>query len=158
MSLATPLLPDTADPLLAAHWKAAAQHRLEIPYCASCGAAQWPPRVNCLACHSFEFEWREIEARGELFSYFVAHKALHPSLADEVPYASGVVALPAGVKMLGRLVEVDPAAVKIGIAVSARYVDRVPGVTLVHWAPDARVWRDRASTGEREALSNGIGV
>jgi uncharacterized OB-fold protein len=76
-----------------------------------------------------------VPARGELFTYFVARKALHPSLADEVPYATGVVTLPVGVRMLGRLVGVDVENVEIGMPVAAAFVERAPGVTLVNWGP-----------------------
>lgn len=130
------LLPDVTEPLLAAHWEAAARGVLAIPYCRACGAAQWPPRTNCLACHTFEYDWREVEPRGTLFSYFAAHKPLHPSLEHEVPYAAGAVTLTAGVRMLGRLVDVDLDDVQLGMPVRARFVERAPGVTLVFWAPD----------------------
>jgi uncharacterized OB-fold protein len=132
-----PLLPDVTHPLLAPHWEAAARHRLAIPFCAGCGAAQWPPRTNCPVCRSFDMEWREVDPRGNLFSYFVAHKPLHPSVANEVPYAAGVVELPAGVKMLGRLVGIDHADIRLGMPVRASFVERAPGVTLVFWEADA---------------------
>jgi uncharacterized protein len=131
----TPLLPDVSNPVLQPHWDAAAQRRLEIPYCAQCGAPQWPPRPNCLRCHSFDFEWREVEPRGRLYSYFVAHKPLHPSVAEEVPYVAGSVELTAGVKMLGRLVGIELDEIEIGMTVQASFVERAPGVTLVFWEP-----------------------
>jgi uncharacterized OB-fold protein len=131
----TPLLPDVENPVLRPHWEAAARGELAIPFCASCGAAQWPVRTNCLVCHGFDVEWRPIEPRGTLFSYFVAHKALHPSLEDEVPYAAAVVTLEGGVKMLGRLVGLDFDDIRIGMPVRARFVERAPGTTLVFWEP-----------------------
>lgn len=135
MTEITPLLPDVSNSALQPHWEAAASHRLAIPYCTQCGAPQWPPRTNCLRCHGFEFEWRDVETRGRLYSYFVAHKPLHPSVAQEVPYATGIVELAPGVKMLGRLVGADPEEVEIGMSVEARFVERAPGVTLVYWEP-----------------------
>jgi uncharacterized OB-fold protein len=132
----TPLLPDVTNPVLAPHWQAAARGELVIPFCANCHRAQWPPRPNCLVCHSFDMEWRTIEPCGVLFSYFVAHKALHPAFEGEVPYASGVVTLSAGVKMLGRLVGVELADICIGMPVRTRFVERASGVTLVFWEPD----------------------
>jgi uncharacterized protein len=137
-SPAAPLLPDITSSLLAPHWAAAARHRLAIPFCAAaaCGAPQWPPRTNCLRCHGFDVEWREIPPHGQLLTYFVARKPLHPSLTDEVPYAAGVVIVPAGVKMLGRLVGLEPADIAIGMPLRARFTERAPGVTLVFWEPD----------------------
>lgn len=135
MTQPAPLLPDTSNPVLAPHWEAAAAHRLEIPYCAYCGAPQWPPRPNCLKCHAFEFEWRQVEPRGRLYSYIVAHKPLHPSVESEVPYLTGIVELTAGVKMLGRLLGAEPAQIEIGMPVQASFVERAPGVTLVYWEP-----------------------
>jgi hypothetical protein len=60
---------------------------------------------------------------------------LHPAFAGEVPYATGVVELDAGVKMLGRLVDLDLGAIRIGMPVTARFVERAPGTTLVFWGP-----------------------
>ena len=134
-AIASPLLPDVQNPLLSHHWEAAARGELAIPFCASCGAAQWPLRPNCLACHAFDVEWRPIAREGTLFSYFVAHKALHPSLEHEVPYTCAVVTLSAGVRMLGRLVGIDPLDIRLGMPVRARFVERAPGVTLVFWEP-----------------------
>jgi uncharacterized OB-fold protein len=137
MTEVTPLLPDVSNPVLRPHWEAAGSHRLAIPFCAQCGAPQWPPRPNCLRCHAFEFEWRDVDTHGRLYSYFVAHKPLHPSVADEVPYMAGIIELAAGVKMLGRLVGGGQAEVDIGMPVEARFVERAPGVTLVFWEPVA---------------------
>jgi uncharacterized OB-fold protein len=136
MTEITPLLPDVKNPMLAPHWEAAALGRLAIRFCLDCDAPQWPPRYNCLKCHGFDFEWREVADRGELFTYFIARKALHPSLADEVPYATAAVVLPAGVKLLGRLVDVELHDIRIGMPLRARYVQRSADVTLIYWAPD----------------------
>jgi uncharacterized OB-fold protein len=133
------LLPDVTNPMLRPHWEAAARGELAIPFCVACGAPQWPPRPNCLACHGFDMEWRAVELRGTLFSYFVAHKALHPSLADEVPYAAAVVLLPVGVKMLGRVVGTELSDIRLGMPVRPRFVERAPGITLVFWEPDGSV-------------------
>jgi uncharacterized OB-fold protein len=137
MNEVAPLLPDIKNPMLAPHWEAAARGRLAIRFCLDCDAPQWPPRYNCLGCHGFAFEWREVADRGELFTYFIARKALHPSLADDVPYATAAVVLPAGVKLLGRLVDIEPDDIRIGMPLRARYVRRSPDVTLIYWAPDA---------------------
>jgi hypothetical protein len=129
------LLPDVNDPVLAPHWDAARRGELAVRRCLACGELQWPPRPNCSVCQSFELGWETVEPRGALFSYFVAHKALHPAFEHEVPYAAGVVELDAGIKMLGRLVEVDLDAIRIGMPVTARFVERAPGTTLVFWGP-----------------------
>jgi uncharacterized OB-fold protein len=136
MTQVAPLLPDVSNPLLRPHWAAAAEGRLEIPYCAQCGIAQWPPRPNCLRCHAFEVDWREVDRRGRLYSYFVAHKPLHPSVESEVPYAAGSVELSAGVKMLGRVIDIALGDIELGMGLEARFVERAPGVTLVYWGPD----------------------
>ena len=137
MTAVAPLLPDVKNPILAPHWEAAALGRLAMRYCLGCDTPQWPPRYNCVRCLGFDFEWREVADRGELFTYFVARKALHPSLADDVPYATAAVVLPIGVKLLGRLVDVELDDIRIGMPVRARYVRRSLDVTLIYWAPDA---------------------
>jgi uncharacterized OB-fold protein len=133
------LLPDVNNPILAPHWEAARRGSVAIRFCLGCETPQWPPRYNCLNCHGFDFEWREVSDRGQLFTYFTARKALHPSLADEVPYVTAAVVLPVGVKLLGRLVGIEPDDVRIGMPLRACYVQRTPDVTLVHWEADTSV-------------------
>lgn len=135
MNEVAPLLPDVENPILAPHWEAAARGRLAVRFCLACAAPQWPPRYNCLTCHGFDFEWREVADRGQLFTYFIARKALHPSLVDDVPYATAAVALPIGIKILGQTVGVEPDDIRIGMPLRARYVQRSPDATLIYWEP-----------------------
>jgi uncharacterized OB-fold protein len=129
MNEVAPLLPDVKNPMLAPHWEAAARGRLAIRFCLDCDtyvASQY----NCWLAMASSV------ARVATATYFIARKALHPSLADDVPYATAAVVLPVGVKLLGRLVGVELDSIRIGMPLRARYVQRSPDVTLVYWAPD----------------------
>jgi uncharacterized OB-fold protein len=136
MSMTPPLLPDLGNPVLAPFWAAAREGQFVIRHCCACGQAQWPPRPTCAGCRGIEFKWRPADSRGTVYSYFVAHKPLHPAFEAEVPYAAGSVTLPNGLRMLGRIVGVDPDEVRIGMPVRPRFVRRATDVTLIYWEPD----------------------
>jgi uncharacterized OB-fold protein len=102
-------LPDTDWEPAAAFWAAAARHQLAIPRCDTCSAYCWYPRAKCAACNGEAFTWTAVSGRGRLFSWTVVRHAFLPQFADEVPYATGLVALdedPA-VRLATRLVDCD---------------------------------------------------
>jgi uncharacterized protein len=116
---------------------AATKGKLVVQRCASCGRLRWTPRPMCPHCHSLSADWPEVAPIGTVWSFCIPHPPLPPEFAERVPFAVALVAL-AGhpeIRMIGDLIDVPPATVKIGAAVRA--VFEVPGddVGLVHWTP-----------------------
>ncbi len=77
---------------------------------------------------------------GTVFSYVVHHAPKVPGRT--LPFVIALVELEEGVRMLGELRNVDPAAVEIGLPVRAMYIDfpegdSGPAWTLYAWEPDA---------------------
>ena len=102
-------LPDTDWEPLREFWAAAARHELVIPRCDSCGAYCWYPRDKCRACKGESFTWAPMSGRGRLFSWTVVRHAFLKQFAEDVPFATGLVALdedPA-VRLVTRLVDCD---------------------------------------------------
>src|SRR5438270_6760671 len=78
--------------------------------------------------------------KGTVFSFVVHHAPKVPGRS--LPFVIALVELDEGVRMLGELRNVDPAAVEIGMLVRAMYIDfpgndAGPAWTLYAWEPDS---------------------
>ena len=112
-------------------WDGTAAGELRIQQCASCGALRHPPGPTCPSCHSFDRTHVVASGEGTVFSY-VVHR--HPPVpGQELPILLVLVDLPEGVRMVGRLLGVDPDEVEIGMAVRASYTTVDDDLTLVDW-------------------------
>jgi uncharacterized protein len=126
-------LPDVHDPLLGPFWTAARERRVVVPECRSCSSFHWPPGRVCPRCHSRDIGWAQVEGRGRLWSYAVYHRALAGDLGPPVPYAVGLVELPEGPRLIGRITSpID--ACRVGAAVEPVFEDASDEVTLLCWA------------------------
>ena len=88
-------------------WEAAAEGRLLLKRCRSCGDVHYYPRAYCPFCGSGETEWQPASGGGTIYSYSVMRRA-------EVPYAIAYVTLDEGVTMMTNLVDCDLDAIRIG--------------------------------------------
>jgi uncharacterized OB-fold protein len=104
----------------AVFWDAAAEHRLVAQRCSQCGTLRHPPRPMCPRCRALEHEAVELSGRGTLYSYAVLHHPQHP--AFEYPVLAALVDLDEGVRLVSNLVEVDPVAIAIGMALEVTFV------------------------------------
>jgi len=112
-------------------WEAAAEHRLVVQRCTACGTTRHPPAPLCPRCRSLAHDWQELSGRGTVYTYTVVHRAFVRSLARQLPYVVIVVELEgAGVRLLSNLVDCDPAAVRVGMAVELVWEDMGPGLAL----------------------------
>jgi uncharacterized OB-fold protein len=84
-------------------WSAAAEGRLVVERCNSCGADSFPPRGMCRKCRSRSLSTIEVKSPGRIYSYTVNYQRWLPDL--EVPYAIVLVEFPnhPGVRVVGRL-------------------------------------------------------
>ncbi|HEY7134051.1 MAG TPA: Zn-ribbon domain-containing OB-fold protein [Acidimicrobiia bacterium] len=113
-------------------WVAAAEHRLVVPRCTSCGTYRMPPSPFCYACQAQGIEWVEQRGAGVVYSYTVIRHAVVPVMRDALPYVVAVVELPdaGGVRLVANLVDMDPDAVEIGMAVRVVWDDVDAGVAI----------------------------
>lgn len=99
-----------ANPETKAFWQAAAEGRLLVPKCKSCGRAHWYPRRICPHCASSEIEVQEAEGTGEVYSYSIMRRA-------KVPYAIAYVRLAEGTTMMTNIVDCDFDEIHVGMPV-----------------------------------------
>ncbi len=97
-------------------WDGVAEGVLRLQRCAACGRHVFYPRAVCPHCMSIDLEWTEACGAGVVHSFTVVHRA-PPDFRDEVPYVVALVDLDEGVRMMTRLVGVEPAGVAVGMPV-----------------------------------------
>jgi uncharacterized protein len=97
-------------------WEGIAEGVLRVQRCSACGRHVFYPRAVCPYCASSELDWVDASGRGRIHSYTVVHRA-PPEYRDEVPYVVALVELDEGVRMMARLVDVEPAAVSVDLPV-----------------------------------------
>lgn len=92
---------------------------LTLQQCRRCAHVQHPPDDVCAACQSFELGPFASAGEGRVESVAVVEQAVHPRLADRVPYAIVVVSVAdaPGILIAGNVAGSDPHAVRIGAAV-----------------------------------------
>jgi len=117
-------------------WLAAAEHRLIVPRCGTCGTYRMPPGPFCPVCRSQAVDWQEVSGRGTVYSYTVARHALIPELAGSLPYVVGVIELDGapGVRLVANVIDTPVATVTIGLRVELVWED-VDGISIYRFRP-----------------------
>ncbi|KQH75088.1 DNA-binding protein [Mycobacterium gordonae] len=120
-------------------WEGVKAHELRIQKLAD-GSLQHPPVPAVWQDPADPIDYAVASGRGTVYSFVVHHAPKVPGRT--LPFVIGLVELEEGVRMLGELRGVDPAAVEIGMPVRATYIDfpagdSGPEWTLYAWEPDA---------------------
>lgn len=102
------------------------------------GSLQHPPVPALWADKEAPIDYVVASGRGTVFSFVTHHAPKVPGRT--LPFVVALVELEEGVRMLGELRNVDPAAVEIGMPVRATYIDFPEGAsgpawTLYAWEP-----------------------
>jgi hypothetical protein len=127
--------PPLADAITLPWWEAAAEHRLVVQCCSGCEQTRHPPAPICPACRSDKAGWRELPGHGEVYTYTVVHR---PIAADQaLPFLVAVIALDGsdGLRMISNLVDVEPAAVRIGMRVEVVWEDMSEDLAIPRFRP-----------------------
>jgi hypothetical protein len=123
-------VPDDAS---APFWEATARHVLTLARCAHCGSFTHPPDVVCPRCGSSEpgFTFVECAGAGTVRSWTVMRQSFLPGF-DDVPFVLVDVELadPAGIRLIGRLLDGPDADLRAGAAVRLAFEDLGPGVSV----------------------------
>ena len=119
-------------------WQAAAEHRLVVQRCSSCGATRLPPAPLCPECRSADAGWKEVSGRGEVYTYTVVHRPI--AAGQPLPTVIAVIALEdaGGVRILSNLVAADPQEVAIGMPVELVWEDMSGELAIPRFRPASR--------------------
>ena len=105
---------------------------LTVQRCATCATWRHPPRRFCAHCTSAETSFEPVAGTGVVRSLAVSHRSLDPGWQAQVPFATLVVELGEGPRVLAATV-VGPEHVPIGTAVGCTIEPRSDDFVLV-WA------------------------
>lgn len=97
----------------------------EIPVCDSCSRWHFFPRVCCPFCGSEALHWAAPSGRGTVYSTTVVRRP------DGGDYTVCLIDLQEGPRMMSRVVDMPPDAVRIGLPVQARIDTMQEGPLLV---------------------------
>ena len=89
---------------------------LTLQQCKACKHIQHPPEDVCESCQSFELGGFASAGKGRIESVAVVTQAVHPLLAESVPYAIVLVSVAdaPGILIAGNVVGAEPDAIEIG--------------------------------------------
>lgn len=119
---------------------ASANGVLQLQQCAACGMFQFYPRSVCKSCGGRSLELQASTGTGRVYSFTEVHHALTPG--TEPAGLIALVDLDEGVRMLGRLINVDDQEQYIGLRVKVRFWT-LDGVTLPCFQPADRPASER---------------
>ena len=99
----------------AQYLQALQEGRLMLQHCEDCAAVRFPPALVCRTCGSSRLQWRASPGLGSVYSL----TTVRDRAGD---YNVALVDLEGGARMMSRVEDVAPDAVRIGQHVRARIV------------------------------------
>lgn len=105
-------------------------HELRFQRCTACGRWRHVPREYCARCGSDAFEWALSAGRGKVFTWTTTYRYLHPGFIEDVPYASVVVELDEGPRVMTWVTDLEPEELEMEMPVQVWFDDVTDGVTL----------------------------
>lgn len=126
------------DGLDAPYWAAAAEGRLELQRCKSCGHWQWGPEWICHKCLSFDMGWEEVKPEGIIYSWERCWHPSHPALKEQGPYIVILAELPqaGNIRMVGNLLGDPLQEIEIGARIVGHFEHHTEAenpFTLLQW-------------------------
>jgi uncharacterized protein len=100
-------------------WDGCNRERLQVQRCAACGAWRFAPGPVCYQCWSMEYEYVTSRGQGEVFSWTISYREVHPATRGAVPYNTVVVRLDdcGGAMVTSNLVDVNNEHIYAGMPV-----------------------------------------
>ena len=131
MSKLIPVPDDLSKPF----WEAINEKRLTVQNCTNCNTLQYPPRQACQHCSSDKSEWKEVEGKGHILSFFVTYDGRYQRRIPDQPYNVAVVSLDEdpGINFYANLEGVPVRQVPIGAAVEVVFEEVSPGQLIHDW-------------------------
>lgn len=125
------------DPEFVPFWESVQRSRLSFPHCNECDQFHWYPMTLCPHCRSAAIDWKEVPAKGELYSYTQVRHPYSEKLARKVPYFVALVTFEAapGVRLVTNLVDVREDELAIGLPVSAVFRETEGGRIGIGFCP-----------------------
>ncbi|MFE9097177.1 Zn-ribbon domain-containing OB-fold protein [Streptomyces sp. NPDC007264] len=108
------------------YWDAAAEGRLLVRRCRTCGRAHHYPREFCPSCWGEDVVWERAGGRATLYTWSVVHRNDLPPFGERTPYVAAVVDLAEGPRMMTEVVECAADDLRVGMTLEAAFREGVP--------------------------------
>lgn len=125
-----------AEGLSAPYWDGTKQGAFVVQRCLGCGKPRHYPQLLCSHCGSRRYDWITLSGRGRVHSWTVTHHGFHPAFRGLVPYALVTVDMEEGVRALGRLAEMNPENLTLGLPLRATFPLAEDGYGRLTFVPD----------------------
>ena len=116
-------------------WDAAREGRFLIRRCRSCGEAHHYPRPFCPTCWSDEVDWEDASGRATLYTWSTVFNNDLPPFNERLPYVVAAVDLAEGPRVMSNIVDCDPAALTVGMAVEVTFRSLTPEISAPVFRP-----------------------
>ncbi len=112
------------------YWSALRAGELRIQRCTACDSLRHAPQPMCLKCRATDHEWALMSGRGEVYSYVVTHQPTNPAFRDKTPFATVLIQLEEGPRLVSNLIDVAPDHIEIGLPVEVVFHPVTDDITL----------------------------
>jgi uncharacterized protein len=123
------------DDFTRAWWDAAAEGRLLVVRCGSCGRAHYYPRPFCPRCGAQDVAWEQASGDAVLYTWSVVHSNDLPPFRDKLPYVAAVVDLAEGPRMMTNVVGCNPEALRVGMELRVQFEELAEGLHIPVFRP-----------------------
>lgn len=108
-------------------WDSTAHGELRLCRCTSCGLWHHPPLEHCRSCAA-PTAFEPVAGTGTVYTFIVQRQPAVVGYLDRVPYAVAIVEVDEqpGLRLTGRIVDIDVDEVHIGLRVDSR-IEPLPG-------------------------------
>ncbi len=93
-------VPDVEGTYAGWHHACVAAGAVCVQRCEHCGGYQHPPRETCPRCGWSDLTYEQVERTGVCYSFTVTHSSRDKAWSLEVPFATVVIELPQGVRLI----------------------------------------------------------
>ena len=118
-------------------WEGTKANKLMVQECKECKAKIFYPRKACPECWSSDLDWSEASGKGKVYTFTVTMMGVEDVFSEDIPFVLACVDLEEGVRMMTRIVECDPDAVRIGMDVEVVFEPVTEEITLPFFKPIA---------------------
>jgi uncharacterized protein len=112
-----------------------ADGHLVFARCDSCGYRRFPPGPRCPECLSDHSTLERDTGLGTVWSFCVYHRAYDPAFEGALPYNVALIELDSGPRLVSNVLDVSPAALRVGMPVVAAPRQVGAGRWLVYFEP-----------------------
>ncbi|WP_396445239.1 Zn-ribbon domain-containing OB-fold protein [Actinomadura sp.] len=118
-------------------WEGLRRGVLLLPRCEACRTFFFYPRALCPSCGSRRLTWEESSGRGTLYTFCMHFRSQVPGLQSATPFATCLVDLAEGPRVMGYLLGVpeDPELIECGVPVRRTPLETPGGQCLLAFRP-----------------------